>query len=68
MQNKELNIKVISKWKRILINLGDFFINFILAFLIFNVAVTPVGKVFTDYNTKSKQFETCETLKTDIFL
>ena len=66
MQNKELNIKVISKWKRILINLGDFFINFILAFLIFNVAVTPLGKVFTDYNTKSKQFETCETLKTDI--
>ena len=63
---KELNIKVIFKWKRILINLGDFFINFILAFLIFNIAVTPIGKLMTNYQAKSDKYQECEVLKTDL--
>ena len=61
-----IEISPISKIKRILIFLGDFFFNFMLGFLLFGVAVTPLGKVMTDYETKSQIFANCEQEKIDI--
>lgn len=67
LENKKyLDIQPISKGKRILLYLGDFFINFILAFVFFGVAITPLGKVMTNYETKSQLFEKYEKERIDI--
>lgn len=52
---KYVDIHPLKKGKRILVFLADFFIHFILSFLIFNIMVAPIGKVITNYETKNDE-------------
>lgn len=47
-EQKTINVSPISKGKRVLAFLADFFLLFIVTFVIFNVAVTPLGNLMTD--------------------
>lgn len=49
---KVINLSPLKKGKRILLFLADYFINFILGFLLFMVMVYPLGKVMTGFNAK----------------
>ena len=52
---KYVDIHPLKKGKRILVFLADFFIHFILSFLIFNIMVAPIGKVITNYEAKNDE-------------
>ncbi|MBO6261397.1 MAG: RDD family protein [Bacilli bacterium] len=52
---KYVDIHPLTKGKRILVFLADFFIHFILSFLIFNIMVAPIGKVITNYEAKNDE-------------
>ena len=56
MENNQeiVNISPIGKGKRILLFLADFFINFLICFLIFNVAVMPVSDAITDSRSRQE--------------
>ena len=54
-ENNAVDIHPLKKGKRILLFLADFFINFILSFLLFNVAVAPIGKAITKYDNKNDE-------------
>ena len=47
-EQKTINVSPISKGKRVLAFLADFFLLFIVTFVIFNVAVMPLGNLMTD--------------------
>lgn len=54
--NKEENyvdIHPLKKGRRVLVFIADFFIHFILSFLIFNIAVAPIGKAITHFSEKN---------------
>lgn len=55
-EKKVVNILPLKKGRRVLVFLADFFLNFILAFLLFIAASFPLGKVFTGYNAKNKAY------------
>lgn len=61
-----LEIAPIGKGKRTLLFFADFFLSFLLSFIIFNVAVTPLGYLITDYDKKSEVSSTYEDMKLDI--
>lgn len=65
-ENKYVDINPITKGKRMLIFLGDFFINFIVAFVFFGVMVTPLAKLVTNFDAKSELFEAYEKDRIDI--
>lgn len=44
-----INVFPISKGRRVLLFLADFFICFLISFLLFNIAVYPIGYVSTKY-------------------
>ena len=54
--NKVIDIFPLNKWKRVLLFLADLFINFILSFVVFNVAVMPIGKLATGYTNKAERY------------
>ena len=54
-KKEPVNIHPLSKGKRMLVFIADFFIQFILSFLLFNVLIAPIGKVITDYNSKDSE-------------
>lgn len=54
-ENNAVDIHPLKKGKRILLFLADFFIQFILSFLLFNVAVAPIGKAITKYDNKNDE-------------
>jgi len=54
-EEKFVDIHPLKKGKRMLVFLADFFIHFILSFLIFNVMVAPIGKVITNYEAKNDE-------------
>lgn len=61
VQNEEkevLNVLPLGKGKRILLFLSDFFLNFILGFLLFMVAVLPIGKGVTNYSNRNNGYIT----------
>ncbi len=47
-EQKTINVSPISKGKRVLAFLADFFLLFIVTFVIFNVAVMPLGNLMTE--------------------
>lgn len=63
---KIMNIYPIKKGRRMLVFLGDFFVNFMLSFLLFAVACLPLGKVFTKYNDKNNEYTNNLNLRADI--
>ncbi len=44
-----VGIACVTKWKRVLVHLGDFFIVFIFSLLFFHAGVYPLGRVIVDY-------------------
>ena len=44
-EQKFIDIHPLSKWKRLLVFLGDYFIAFILSFALFNLAVFPCARI-----------------------
>ena len=55
MEEKEKNvieIRPVTKWKRFLAFLADYFIAFIISFTLFNLAIFPLAKIA--FNTQSK--------------
>ena len=39
---------------------------FIVAFILFGAAITPLGKMMTSYESKAREFEICETNRINI--
>ena len=56
-EKKTIDVVPLTKGRRILLFLADFFLNFILSFIILNVLVVPLGKVFTNYNARNSAYE-----------
>lgn len=50
-----VDILPLTKWKRFLVYLADFFITFIFCFFLYNVAIMPLAKLVTSFNYKSEQ-------------
>ena len=65
--NKVFTLQPLSKWKRILLSLGDYFITFILSFVLFNLAVFPLAKVICNTSAKNNEATVMET-KADALL
>ena len=59
-EQKVFELHPLSKWKRILLSLGDYFIAFILSFALFNLAIFPLGKVICHTEDKNDQVEVLE--------
>lgn len=57
---KTVDIKPLTKWKRFLVYLSDLFINLIFAFILFNAACAPLGKVMTGYEKKNNEYIACQ--------
>ena len=54
-QENYIDIHPLKKGRRILVFLADFFIHFILTYLIFNIAAAPIGKAATNYEAKNEE-------------
>ena len=54
-QENYIDIHPLKKGRRILVFLADFFIHFILTYLIFNIAAAPIGKAITNYEAKNEE-------------
>ena len=52
---KFIDIHPLSKWKRLLVFLGDFFTSFILTFTLFNIAVFPCARVIAKTTEQTNQ-------------
>ena len=50
-----VDIHPLKKGRRVLVFIADFLIHFILSFLIFNIAIAPIGKAITNYNKKNDE-------------
>ena len=58
LENKSkepVDIHPLKKGRRILVFIADFFIHYILCFLLFNVLVAPIGKAITSFSTKNSE-------------
>ena len=53
---EQIDVAPLKKGKRILAYLADLFLQFILCFLLFNVATVPLGKAMTGFNEKSAEY------------
>lgn len=51
-EKKVINLNPLKKGKRVLLFLADYFINFILGFLLFVVMCYPLGKLMTGYGSR----------------
>ena len=63
---EEINIVPISKWKRILVYFADAMIVFILTYLLYNLAVVPLGKLMTSYNQKDALYSENSEVVVDV--
>lgn len=45
---KFIDLHPLSKWKRLLVFLGDYFISFIISFILFNLVVFPAARIIVD--------------------
>ena len=54
-EQKFIDIHPLSKWKRLLVFLGDYFIAFILSFTLFNLVVFPCARIISNTSEKTNQ-------------
>lgn len=68
IQNKQkvLDVLPLNKGRRILLFLGDFFLNFVLSFVMFSLMILPLGKVITNYTGRQEQAQKNLSLRSDI--
>ena len=67
-EKKVINLDPLKKGKRILLFLGDYFIDFILGFLLFVVMVYPLGKVMTGFSAKKDAYNANLELRGQILI
>ena len=76
MEEQEQNIielRPLSKWKRFLLFLGDYFVAFIISFVLFNLAVFPLAKIMCNTQARSEnatylEQQALDMLKEDKYL
>lgn len=61
-----LNISPISKGKRMLLYLADFFLNFFIAFFLFNLIAMPVGRAISQADKKQLESDTAAEVQFNI--
>lgn len=54
-EQKFIDIHPLSKWKRLLVFLGDYFISFILSFFLFNLVVFPSAQMICKTSEQTNQ-------------
>lgn len=54
-KQKVIELKPLNKWKRFLLFLGDYFIAFILSFILFNLAVFPLAKIICNTQKQNEE-------------
>lgn len=64
--NKEFIFCSATYWKRLLAFLADFFINFILTILLFELVCFPIAKVCINYDNKVKDITTYHHARVDL--
>lgn len=52
---KFIDIRPLNKWKRLLVFLGDYFISFIISFVLFNLLVFPLVGLITNIKEESSR-------------
>ena len=57
---KFIDIVPLSKWKRLLVFLGDYFIAFIASFILFNLIVFPAAKIICNAQKQNEQAKVLE--------
>ena len=67
-EKKVINLDPLKKGKRILLFLADYFIDFILGFLLFVVMVYPLGKVMTGFTAKKDVYNANLELRGQILI
>ena len=67
-KQKEFEIKPLGKWRRILLSLGDYFLTFIIAFTLFNIAVLPLARVICNTNKKNQEARQYEETATQLLI
>ena len=55
-EQKTIDIVPLPKGRRVLLFLADLFLNFILSFVVLNLLVVPLGKVFSSFDAKTIQY------------
>ena len=65
-EQKYLDIYPISKGKRILTFLADFFITLITSIFLFNIIIYPIGKTIAKTDEKTNEIYTLEKEKYDL--
>ena len=63
----ELEIHPLSKWKRILLFLSDYFLSFILAFGLLNVAIAPLFSLITNADKRGEEMRECQKAADSVF-
>lgn len=56
----EIEIHPLSKWRRILTFLADYFLSFILGFLFLNLVISPIFSFATKANVRGEQMRTAQ--------
>ncbi|MBO4668093.1 MAG: hypothetical protein J5666_08245 [Bacilli bacterium] len=54
-KKEPIDIHPLNKGKRMLVFIADFFIHYILCFLLFNVMIAPIGKAITKFSDKNEE-------------
>lgn len=63
----QLDISPITKGRRILVFLGDFFINFMIAVFLINLVALPIGRVCSNYDQKMEQLDIATENRNSVF-
>ncbi len=67
-EKKVINILPLNKGRRILVSMADFFMTFMLSFLLLVIACLPLGKVMTNYKAKNVQYSENLDLRGEILI
>ena len=67
-EEKIIELNPLSKGKRMLVFLGDFFITFIFSFILFNLASFPLAKVSFNTEEKANQITLNEEAANDVLI
>lgn len=59
-EQKFIDITPLGKWKRLLLFLGDYFVAFIISFILFNLVVFPTAKIVCGAQKQNEQAQVLE--------
>lgn len=67
-ENKDnvIEIRPVSKWKRFLAFLGDYFVTFIISFTLFNIAIFPLAKLIFNTQERSENATALQSKATNL--